>query len=95
MISVFFFPSNPDVSFSVFNLSGASALHFAIAYENNKLVKKLIEVNCNVLQRANGKFFMPIDQQWPLPRPKTNFEGNTQKHTLTILSSFLFFLSLF
>nr|QZK27843.1 transient receptor potential cation channel subfamily V inactive [Cupiennius salei] len=54
---------------------GASAMHFAIAYENSKLVKKLVELGANILQRANGKFFMPIDQQWPIPRPKTNFEG--------------------
>ncbi|XP_035225616.1 transient receptor potential cation channel subfamily V member 5-like [Stegodyphus dumicola] len=54
---------------------GASAMHFAIAYENAKLMKKLVEIGADVLQRANGKFFMPIDQQWPIPRAKTNFEG--------------------
>lgn len=54
---------------------GASAIHFAIAFENSKLVKKLVEIGANILQRANGKFFLPIDQQWPIPRPKTNFEG--------------------
>ncbi|XP_055936835.1 transient receptor potential cation channel subfamily V member 5-like [Argiope bruennichi] len=54
---------------------GATAMHFAIAYENSKLVKKLVEIGADFHQRANGKFFMPIDQQWPIPRAKTNFEG--------------------
>ncbi|GIY47172.1 transient receptor potential cation channel subfamily V member 5 [Caerostris extrusa] len=54
---------------------GATAMHFAIAYENSKLVRKLVEIGADVHQRANGKFFMPIDQQWPIPRAKTNFEG--------------------
>ncbi|XP_054709166.1 transient receptor potential cation channel subfamily V member 5-like [Uloborus diversus] len=54
---------------------GASAMHFAIAYDNGKLMRKIVDVGGDIFQRANGKFFMPIDQQWPIPRAKTNFEG--------------------
>lgn len=61
-------------------------MHFAIAYENSKLMKKLVECGANVHQRANGKFFLPIDQQWPIPRPKTNFEGNTYNKTYKLIN---------
>lgn len=33
---------------------GASALHLAIAYNNNELVQELIEAGANVNQRAIG-----------------------------------------
>lgn len=35
--------------------AGASALHLAIAYNNNELVQDLIEAGANVNQRAIGK----------------------------------------
>lgn len=34
---------------------GASALHLAIAYNNNELVQDLVEAGANVNQRAIGK----------------------------------------
>lgn len=64
------------------HFAGATATHFAIAYDNSKLVKKLVEVGASILQRANGTFFMPIDQQWPIPRKKTNFEGKALECTM-------------
>lgn len=42
---------------------GASALHLAIAYNNNELVQDLVEAGANVSQRAIGSFFLPRDQQ--------------------------------
>jgi ankyrin repeat protein len=35
---------------------GASALHLAIAYANNELVRDLVEAGANVLQRAIGMY---------------------------------------
>lgn len=36
-------------------LSGASALHLAIAYNNNELVQDLVEAGASVSQRAIGR----------------------------------------
>ncbi|KAJ8912912.1 hypothetical protein NQ315_017242, partial [Exocentrus adspersus] len=54
---------------------GASALHLAIAYNNNELVQDLVEAGANVNQRAIGSFFIPRDQQKPRPRKYTDYEG--------------------
>ena len=39
-------------------LIGASALHLAIAYNNNELVHLLVEAGASVEQRAIGNFFL-------------------------------------
>nr|XP_022918564.1 transient receptor potential cation channel subfamily V member 6 [Onthophagus taurus] len=54
---------------------GASALHLAIAYNNNELVQDLIDAGANVNQRAVGSFFLPRDQQKPKPAKHTDYEG--------------------
>ncbi|XP_074036359.1 transient receptor potential cation channel subfamily V iav [Leptinotarsa decemlineata] len=54
---------------------GASALHLAIAYNNNELVQDLVEAEANVNQRAIGSFFLPRDQQKPRPARHTDYEG--------------------
>ncbi|XP_065200513.1 transient receptor potential cation channel subfamily V member 6 isoform X2 [Planococcus citri] len=54
---------------------GASALHLAIAYNNNELVQDLIEAGANVNQRAIGSFFLPRDQQGRHPSRHTDYEG--------------------
>ncbi|XP_056638835.1 transient receptor potential cation channel subfamily V member 6 [Diorhabda sublineata] len=54
---------------------GASALHLAIAYNNNELVQDLVEAGANVNQRAIGSFFLPRDQQRPKPAKHTDYEG--------------------
>uniref|UniRef100_A0A6P7GQ50 Transient receptor potential cation channel subfamily V member 6 n=1 Tax=Diabrotica virgifera virgifera TaxID=50390 RepID=A0A6P7GQ50_DIAVI len=54
---------------------GASALHLAIAYNNNELVQDLVEAGANVNQRAEGSFFLPRDQQRPKPAKHTEYEG--------------------
>ncbi|XP_068082114.1 transient receptor potential cation channel subfamily V member 4 [Anabrus simplex] len=54
---------------------GASALHLAIAYNNNELVQDLVEAGANVAQRAIGSFFLPRDQQRPRPSKHTDYEG--------------------
>lgn len=54
---------------------GASALHLAIAYNNNELVQDLVEAGTNVNQRATGSFFLPRDQQRDKPAKHTEYEG--------------------
>ncbi|XP_060529714.1 uncharacterized protein LOC132704064 isoform X2 [Cylas formicarius] len=54
---------------------GASALHLAIAYNNNELVQDLVEAGANVNQRAIGSFFLPRDQQKMKPAKHTDYEG--------------------
>ncbi|CAB3379374.1 Hypothetical predicted protein [Cloeon dipterum] len=54
---------------------GASALHLAIAYNNNELVQDLVEAGANVSQRAIGSFFLPKDQQRAKPAKNTDYEG--------------------
>lgn len=54
---------------------GASALHLAIAYNNNELVQDLVEAGANVNQRAIGSFFLPRDQQRQRPAKHTDYEG--------------------
>nr|XP_015838709.1 PREDICTED: uncharacterized protein LOC658747 isoform X2 [Tribolium castaneum] len=54
---------------------GASALHLAIAYNNNELVQDLVEAGANVNQRAIGSFFLPRDQQRQKPAKHTDYEG--------------------
>ncbi|XP_037068831.1 transient receptor potential cation channel subfamily V member 6-like [Pollicipes pollicipes] len=54
---------------------GASALHLAIAYNNNEVATQLIEANAKVDQRAIGSFFLPRDQQREVPRTQTDYEG--------------------
>ncbi|KAG5892428.1 hypothetical protein JTB14_003364 [Gonioctena quinquepunctata] len=56
-------------------VEGASALHLAIAYNNNELVQDLVEAGANVNQRAIGSFFLPRDQQKPRPAKHTDYEG--------------------
>lgn len=38
------------------NITGASALHLAIAYSNNELVQDLVEAGAKVNQKATGYF---------------------------------------
>ncbi|KAF5290002.1 hypothetical protein FQR65_LT11668 [Abscondita terminalis] len=54
---------------------GASALHLAIAYNNNELVQDLVEAGANVNQRATGSFFLPRDQQRARRAKHTDYEG--------------------
>lgn len=54
---------------------GASALHLAIAYNNNELVQDLVEAGAIVNQRATGSFFLPRDQQRHRPAKNTDYEG--------------------
>lgn len=54
---------------------GASALHLAIAYSNNELVRDLIEAGADVAQRAVGSFFLPRDQQRQRASRVTDYEG--------------------
>ncbi|XP_015601272.1 transient receptor potential cation channel subfamily V member 4 isoform X2 [Cephus cinctus] len=54
---------------------GASALHLAIAYNNNELVQDLVEAGAIVSQRATGSFFLPRDQQRLRPARNTDYEG--------------------
>ncbi|XP_023290648.1 transient receptor potential cation channel subfamily V member 5 [Orussus abietinus] len=54
---------------------GASALHLAIAYNNNELVQDLVEAGAAVSQRAIGSFFLPRDQQRMYPAKTTDYEG--------------------
>ncbi|XP_076397457.1 transient receptor potential cation channel subfamily V iav isoform X2 [Megachile rotundata] len=54
---------------------GASALHLAIAYNNNELVQDLVEVGAIISQRAIGSFFLPRDQQRMNPAKNTDYEG--------------------
>ncbi|XP_048506571.1 uncharacterized protein LOC105692131 isoform X3 [Athalia rosae] len=54
---------------------GASALHLAIAYNNNELVQDLVEAGATVSQRATGSFFLPRDQQRMNPARTTDYEG--------------------
>lgn len=41
-----------------FSLSGASALHLAIAYNNMELIKLLVESGAGVEQRAVGMYIL-------------------------------------
>ncbi|XP_051173133.1 uncharacterized protein LOC127289317 isoform X4 [Leptopilina boulardi] len=54
---------------------GASALHLAIAYNNNELVQDLVEAGAIVNERATGSFFLPRDQQRHRPAKNTDYEG--------------------
>ncbi|XP_076664400.1 transient receptor potential cation channel subfamily V iav [Andrena cerasifolii] len=54
---------------------GASALHLAIAYNNNELVQDLVEAGAIISQRATGSFFLPRDQQRTNPTKNTDYEG--------------------
>ncbi|EEB19644.1 conserved hypothetical protein [Pediculus humanus corporis] len=54
---------------------GASALHLAIAYNNNELVEDLVDAGANINQRAVGSFFLPKDQQRAKPLKTTDYEG--------------------
>ncbi|CAK9825541.1 Transient receptor potential cation channel subfamily V member 6 [Anthophora retusa] len=54
---------------------GASALHLAIAYNNNELVQDLVEAGAIISQRAIGSFFLPKDQQRTNPAKNTDYEG--------------------
>ncbi|XP_066592095.1 transient receptor potential cation channel subfamily V member 5-like isoform X2 [Prorops nasuta] len=54
---------------------GASALHLAIAYNNNELVQDLVEAGAIISQRAIGSFFLPRDQQRLHPARSTDYEG--------------------
>ncbi|XP_015185813.1 PREDICTED: uncharacterized protein LOC107071371 [Polistes dominula] len=54
---------------------GASALHLAIAYNNNELVQDLIDAGAIISQRAIGSFFLPRDQQRSNPARSTDYEG--------------------
>ncbi|XP_012535675.1 uncharacterized protein LOC105836286 [Monomorium pharaonis] len=54
---------------------GASALHLAIAYDNNELVQDLVEAGAIISQRAIGSFFLPRDQQRMNPARNTDYEG--------------------
>ncbi|XP_015434191.1 PREDICTED: uncharacterized protein LOC107189994 [Dufourea novaeangliae] len=54
---------------------GASALHLAIAYNNNELVQDLVEAGAIISQRAIGSFFLPRDQQRMNPSRNTDYEG--------------------
>ncbi|XP_043488062.1 uncharacterized protein LOC122514992 [Polistes fuscatus] len=54
---------------------GASALHLAIAYNNNELVQDLIDAGAIISQRAIGSFFLPKDQQKSNPSRSTDYEG--------------------
>lgn len=54
---------------------GASALHLAIAYNNNEVVQDLIEAGAVITQRATGSFFQPKDQQRMRPARNTDYEG--------------------
>ncbi|XP_076546096.1 transient receptor potential cation channel subfamily V iav [Osmia lignaria lignaria] len=54
---------------------GASALHLAIAYNNNELVQDLVEAGAIISQRAIGTFFLPRDQQRMNPAKNTDYEG--------------------
>ncbi|XP_006610585.1 uncharacterized protein LOC102678884 isoform X4 [Apis dorsata] len=54
---------------------GASALHLAIAYNNNELVQDLVEAGAIISQRAIGSFFLPRDQQRMNPAKNTDYEG--------------------
>ncbi|CAL7944538.1 unnamed protein product [Xylocopa violacea] len=54
---------------------GASALHLAIAYNNNELVQDLVEAGAIISQRALGSFFLPRDQQRTNPAKNTDYEG--------------------
>ncbi|EFN84766.1 uncharacterized protein LOC105182976 [Harpegnathos saltator] len=54
---------------------GASALHLAIAYNNNELVQDLVEAGAIISQRAIGSFFLPRDQQRMNPVRNTDYEG--------------------
>ncbi|XP_068985574.1 uncharacterized protein iav isoform X5 [Bombus flavifrons] len=54
---------------------GASALHLAIAYNNNELVQDLVEAGAIISQRAIGSFFLPRDQQRTNPAKNTDYEG--------------------
>ncbi|XP_076629860.1 transient receptor potential cation channel subfamily V iav [Colletes latitarsis] len=54
---------------------GASALHLAIAYNNNELVQDLVEAGAIISQRAIGSFFLPRDQQRMNPARNTDYEG--------------------
>ncbi|XP_020287782.1 uncharacterized protein LOC109856664 [Pseudomyrmex gracilis] len=54
---------------------GASALHLAIAYDNNELVQDLVDAGAIMSQRATGSFFLPRDQQRMNPARNTDYEG--------------------
>lgn len=54
---------------------GASALHLAIAYNNNELVQDLVDAGAIISQRAIGSFFLPRDQQRMNPARNTDYEG--------------------
>ncbi|XP_050533722.1 transient receptor potential cation channel subfamily V member 5 isoform X2 [Daktulosphaira vitifoliae] len=55
---------------------GASALHLAIAYNNNDLIQDLVDAGANICQRAIGSFFLPRDQQnKELNSKHTDYEG--------------------
>ncbi|XP_071443343.1 transient receptor potential cation channel subfamily V member 5 [Hetaerina americana] len=54
---------------------GASALHLAIAYSNNELVRDLVDAGADITQRAIGTFFLPRDQQRARPARHTDYEG--------------------
>ncbi|XP_025267345.1 uncharacterized protein LOC105257199 isoform X2 [Camponotus floridanus] len=54
---------------------GASALHLAIAYNNNELVQDLVDAGAIISQRAIGSFFLPRDQQGMNPVRNTDYEG--------------------
>ncbi|XP_017798463.1 PREDICTED: uncharacterized protein LOC108579435 [Habropoda laboriosa] len=54
---------------------GASALHLAIAYNNNELVQDLVEAGAIISQRATGSFFLPRDQQRTNPAKNSDYEG--------------------
>ncbi|XP_050436250.1 transient receptor potential cation channel subfamily V member 5 [Adelges cooleyi] len=55
---------------------GASALHLAIAYNNNDLIQDLVDAGANICQRAIGSFFLPRDQQnKEINNKHTDYEG--------------------
>ncbi|KAG8225946.1 hypothetical protein J437_LFUL005984 [Ladona fulva] len=53
----------------------ASALHLAIAYSNNELVRDLVDAGADISQRAIGTFFLPRDQQRSKAVKHTDYEG--------------------
>ena len=53
---------------------GETALHLAIVYGDQDLVKLLVENGADVNQRATGRFFLPEDQKKKKVKV-TNYEG--------------------
>lgn len=52
---------------------GASALHLAIAYNNNELVQDLVEAGAIVSQRAIGNLFVPAHYHYLKKRVHVKF----------------------